>query len=179
MSIVVAVVLIILGILVLLVVLASLTSDTYSIHATIIINRPSHIVYDFVKYLKHADRYNKWTMLDPNIKRSFIGSDGTVGFVSYWDSEVKQIGKGEQEITGVDEGRRVDYEIRFEKPFQNTASAHISTSPVSESKTEVKWVFGGKRNIVLKMIHLVFNLPTMLQKDLTESLHNMKRVLED
>jgi len=179
MSIVGIILLIILVILVLLFILASFTSDHYSIHAVIIINRPSHIVFDFVKYLKHADRYNKWTMLDPNIKRSFMGLDGSVGFVSSWDSEVKQVGTGEQEITAIDEGKRIDYEIRFEKPFHSTASAHICTLPVSDSKTEVEWVFGGRRTILMKVIHLVFNLPKMLQSDLTESLHNMKRILED
>ena len=46
--------------------------------------------------------------MDPNIKTDFRGTDGTVGFISAWDSNnIKNVGKGEQEILNmVDGGRR-------------------------------------------------------------------------
>ena len=107
-----------------------------------------------------------------------MGTDGTVGFVSAWDSELNQVGKGEQEIISLQEGRRVDYEIRFEKPFKNISYAYISTIGLSDSSTEVLWVFKGKRNLLMKLLHLVFNLPKTLGKDLSESLANLKRIME-
>ena len=129
---------------------ASFLPDQYAIEASIVINRPVEKVFDFIRYLRHADRYNKWTMVDRKLKRSFLGTDGTVGFVSSWDSELNQVGKGEQEIIGMQEGTRVDYEIRFERPFQNTSYAYISTVGLSDSRTEVQWVLKGKRNLLMK-----------------------------
>ena len=106
-----------------------------------------------------------------------MGTDGTVGFVSAWDSELNQVGKGEQEIISLQEGRRVDYEIRFEKPFKNISFAYISTVGLSDSSTKFCG-FKGKRNLFMKLLHLVFNLPKTLGKDLTESLTNLKRIME-
>ena len=37
-------------------------------------------------------------MMDRNVKKSFKGTDGTVGFVAAWDSDNKKVGKGEQEV---------------------------------------------------------------------------------
>jgi uncharacterized protein YndB with AHSA1/START domain len=178
MSILTMIVLTLLVILILLFISASFLSDQYSIEASIVINRPVEKVFDFIRYLRHADRYNKWTMVDRNLKRSFLGTDGKVGFVSSWDSEMNQVGKGEQEIIAVQEGSRVDYEIRFEKPFQNISYAYISTVGLSDSRTEVQWVFKGKRNLFMKLFHLVFNLQKSLAKDLSESLSNLKRIME-
>lgn len=178
MSLLVMILVIVLVIILLLLFFASFLPDQYSIEASTTINRPVEKVFDYIKYLRHADRYNKWTMIDRNIKRSFLGTDGTVGFVSSWDSEMKQVGKGEQEIIGLEEGSRVDYEIRFEKPFQNISYAYISTIGLSDSRTEVSWVFKGKRNLVMKLFHLVFNLQKTLSKDLYESLANLKRIME-
>ena len=169
---------IILLIILLLLIFASFLPEKYSIEASIIINRPVEKVFDFIRYLRHADRYNKWTMIDRKLKRSFLGTDGTVGFVSAWDSEINQVGKGEQEIIGMQEGTRVEYEIRFEKPFQNISHAYISTVGLSDSRTEVHWVFSGKRNLLMKVFHLVFNLQKTLAKDLNESLVNLKRIME-
>ncbi len=47
------------------------------------------------------------------MKTEYRGTDGTVGFVSAWDSPVRDAGKGEQEITKIDDGKRIDYELRF------------------------------------------------------------------
>src|SRR6476469_633688 len=154
MTILTMILLIIFLIFLLLLVSASFLADHYAIEASIVINRPVEKVFDFIRYLRHADRYNKWTMIDQKLKRSFMGTDGTVGFVSAWDSELNQVGKGEQEIISLQEGRRVDYEIRFEKPFKNISFAYISTVGLSDSSTEVLWVFKGKRNLVMKLLHL-------------------------
>ena len=45
-------------------------------------------------------------MMDPDVKRTSKGSDGTAGFITYWDSQVKNVGKGEQEITQIDAGTK-------------------------------------------------------------------------
>jgi hypothetical protein len=34
-------------------------------------------------------------MMDPNAKMEYKGTDGTVGFISAWDSKIKYVGKGE------------------------------------------------------------------------------------
>ena len=74
MSILVIILIIILVIIILLLISASFLPYQYSIEASIIINRPVEKVFDFIKYLRHADRFNKWTMIDQKLKRSFYGN---------------------------------------------------------------------------------------------------------
>jgi uncharacterized protein YndB with AHSA1/START domain len=172
------IVLIILIIIAIPLILAAFLAEDYFIERDIIINRPKQTVFDYIKFLKNTDTYNKWVMMDPNLRKDFKGTDGTPGAVYYWDSDNKNVGKGEQEIKAIREGERIDYEIRFIKPFVNTSYAHIITEPVQPNQTKVKWVFNGKRNYPMKLFHLLFNLKKVLGNDLQTSLGNLKTVLE-
>lgn len=62
--------------------------------------------------------------MDPNMKKDFRGTDGTVGFVYAWDGN-KKAGKGEQEIKKITEGERVDVEVRFEKPLKESLQPRL------------------------------------------------------
>jgi uncharacterized protein YndB with AHSA1/START domain len=173
------VILVVIGSLILiLLIVAATAKNEYTIHREIIINRPVQEVFRYVKYLKNADQYNKWVMMDTNLRKDYKGTDGIVGFVYYWDSDNKQVGKGEQEITKIKEGERVEYEIRFKKPFEGTSYASIITQPSGNNQTKVTWVFNGVRNYAMKIFHILFNLKKVLGKDLQTSLVNLKNVLE-
>ena len=75
---------------------------------------PGQEVYDYLKFLNNMKYYNKWVMADPNAKMTTKGTDGTVGFISAWDSENKQVGKGEEEIIKLVDGESIDFEINEE-----------------------------------------------------------------
>jgi hypothetical protein len=172
------IVVIILVIIAIPLIFASFLSEDYFIERDIVVNRPKQEVFDYVKYLKNAGAYNKWVMTDPHLRKTFSGTDGTPGFVYGWDSDNKNVGKGEQEIKSIREGQRIDYELRFVKPFVGVSYAHIVTEPTADNKTNVKWVFNGKRNYPMRIFHLLFNLKKVLGNDLQTSLGNLKTVLE-
>ena len=58
----------------------------------IIINKPNAEVFNYLKYLKNQNNYSKWALMDPNMKKTFRGTDATVGFVSAWESESDDLG---------------------------------------------------------------------------------------
>jgi hypothetical protein len=64
----------------------------YNVERSISINRPDQSVFDYVKYLKNQNKFSVWAKIDPNMKMDFRGTDATVGFVSSWDSPVKEAG---------------------------------------------------------------------------------------
>src|SRR4051812_3093476 len=109
--------LIILVILAIPLIAALFLSNEYSIERDIVINRPKPQVFNYIKLVRNSENYSKWVMLDPAMKKEFSGVDGEPGFVYRWDSTNKNVGKGEQEITSLDD-RKINYEIRFIKPFQ-------------------------------------------------------------
>ncbi len=160
--------------------IAALFSHTnWTIEAAIEIQKPKQEVYDYLKILKNSEKYNKWVMTDPNMKKAFKGADGTVGFVYSWESENKQVGEGEQEIKNLIEGNRIDYEIRFIKPFAGTSTSSLLLESLSDKLTRVNWTFNSSNNYMMKIMHVLFNLKKVLLKDLQASLGNLKSILDN
>ncbi|MEJ0081979.1 MAG: hypothetical protein WDM78_13755 [Puia sp.] len=58
------------------------------------IQRSNLSVFDFLKLLGNQIYYNKWVMMDPNVKRTSKGVDGTAGFISYWGQPGEKCWKG-------------------------------------------------------------------------------------
>jgi len=71
----------ILGIIVLLLVVALFVKKEYAVEREIAINKPKQEVFDYVKFLKNQDNFSVWAQTDPNMKKDFRGTDGTVGVV--------------------------------------------------------------------------------------------------
>jgi len=159
-------------------IMAAFGNTEFSIIRKIIINRTPTDVYDYIKYLKNGEKYNKWVMTDPNMRTDLRGTDGTEGFIYAWDSDNKQAGKGEQEITQLTPGERVAHEVRFEKPFANTSQMFMTTTQVADGRTELTWGFIGQLNYMMRVFHLVLNLRKALTKDMDTSLNNLKTILE-
>lgn len=167
---------VILGIIVLLLIVAIFVPKDYAIVKEIVINKPVAEVFNYVKYLKNQDNYSKWNQIDPGMKKVYTGTDGTIGFIYAWDSQNKNAGKGAQEITAIDENKRVDVEIRFEKPMEGTNQASVITTPVDSAKTKVEWGFYGKASYPFNLMNLCMN--ALVGGDLQTNLENLKKVLE-
>ena len=150
--------------------------NQYVVDKQVLIQRSNLSVFDFLKLLGNQVHYNKWVMIDPNVKRTSTGVDGTVGFISYWDSQVKNVGKGEQEITNLDPGNNIESIVRFEKPFKSTARVSMTTISVTPGQTRVIWKMVGQNKYPMNLMNLI--LPGMLGKDMVESLGNLKNALE-
>ncbi|MGK6351919.1 SRPBCC family protein [Parapedobacter sp. DT-150] len=156
--------------------IALFVKKDYAVEREVTINRSKQEVFDYVKYLKNQDNYSKWATMDPDMDKSYRGTDGTVGFVSAWDGD--KAGEGEQEITNIIEGERIDYELRFLEPMESTSKAYMITEPVSDSQTRVKWGFSGHMDYPMNFLLLVMNMEKMLGDDFETGLVNLKVALE-
>ena len=120
----------------------------------------------------------KGPSLDPAMKKSYTGTDGTVGFVSTWESKNKNVGKGEQEITKIVEEDRIDMKLRFKEPFEAEDDAYMATEAAGADQTNVKWGFKGKMAYPMNLMLLFIDMEGMLGKDLQAGLDKLKVVLE-
>ncbi len=77
----------------LLLITAAFTKKEYSVERDITINKSKDSVFNYIKYLKNQNDYSKWASMDKNMKKEFVGTDGTPGFISSWDSDNKDVGK--------------------------------------------------------------------------------------
>jgi len=178
MSVLVIILVVIAVIIVGILVAAAFTATGYKIERQVIINKPKSDVFNYVKLLKNQDHYSKWVMTDPNMRKEFRGTDGTVGFIYAWDSDNKQVGKGEQEIINITEAERIDCEVRFMKPFEGKSITSFLIEVLGANETQVTWIFSGRRNFMAKIVHMLFNLEKMLGRDMQISLDRLKNNLE-
>jgi len=140
------------------------------------INSPKQELYGFLKLCKNQDHFSVWNMADPGKLTSFSGVDGTEGFVYSWDSDVKNVGKGSQEITKLVEGESIEFALRFEKPMKNTGISIFILSETGPSRTNVTWNFSGPTKFPMSLFKGMFQ--RMLGKDLAKSLDNLKLLME-
>jgi uncharacterized protein YndB with AHSA1/START domain len=155
---------------------AAILPKTFEVSAEITIEKPSSEVFNYVKHLKNQEKYSVWVMADPNIKIDYKGTDGTVGFISSWTSDNKNVGIGAQEITAIKEGERYDVELRFEKPFKATNQAYTTTIPLDGNRTKVTTVFHGRNAFPMNLMSAMIR--KMLLKDMNQNFVNLKNILE-
>ena len=163
------------GIIALLLIIALFTKKEYVTNREIIIHAPLQKVFAYLKQIKNQDNFNKWIMVDRNMKREFKGTDGTVGFIYAWNGN-KEAGEGEQEIKAITEGKKVEMEIRFVRPFAGIAHAEMTTEPLPDNQTKVSWSTSSTMKYPLNiMLPLIVK---MLEKDMGTSLATLKSILE-
>ncbi len=151
---------------------------SYSVVRSVEIDRQKNEVYDYLKLLKNQDRFSVWAKTDPNMKKGYTGTDGTVGFVSSWDSNNKEVGKGEQEIKQMISGEQIDYELRFIRPFESTSNASLKLNATDSLRTSVAWTFNGQMKYPTNVMLLFMDMEKMIGADLEQGLVNLKKILE-
>ena len=170
---------IILGLILLLVLIGLVTTPKFTLERSIVINRPLPVVFDYLKHIRNQDNFNPWSRMDPEMKKTSIGTDGTVGFIAGWESEMKRgPGSGEQEIKGIDENKRVDVELRFIKPFTSTSPAWFTTKALGDNKTEVTWGLHTEMKFPMSIMGMFINFKKVMGKQFEEGLGVLKSELE-
>jgi len=163
---------IILGLIALVLITALFVEKKFAVKREVTINKPNQEVFDYIKYLKNQDNFSIWAKADPAMKKEYKGTDATVGFMSAWESE--KVGQGNQTITAIKEGERIDYDLHFIKPFKADNHAYMSTVAVDSTHTNVTWGFEGE----MKYPFNIFRLFHDIGDDLQTGLENLKAVLE-
>lgn len=158
-----------LGILALALIVAAFLPKDYKVESSIVINRPKQEVFDYMRHIKNMDNYGKWNLSDPDMKKWYEGTDGTVGFKYSWDG--KNAGKGTQTIKKIENGR-IETELDF--GFGEPAISHMIFEEVSPTQAKVTWGISGHSSWPMNLMGVLYDM----EKDFKEGLDNLKNVLE-
>jgi hypothetical protein len=147
----------------------------YNIQREIIINSPQHRVFGYLRFLKNWDNFNERAVADPNREVEFRGTDGAAGFIYAWKGNSK-VGEGEKEIMSVSEGKKIDTEIRFIKPFAVVGHSNMVTEPMPNDHTKV--IFSNASTLKYPLNFLLLFVEKGIAKDMEISLSTLKNILE-
>ncbi len=150
----------------------------FRIEREVTINKPKAEVFAYAKMLKNQNEWGPWFRKDPAMKQEFVGSDGSVGFISKWESTKDDVGTGEQEIRKIVEGERMETQLRFRKPFESNADSYLTTEGVSVDQTKVKWGFTGSMPRPMNLMLVFVDMDKEVGNDFAEGLSSLKSILE-
>ncbi len=156
--------------------------NSYKIERVILIQKPIDQVFSHLKILKNHDQWSAWAKKDPLMKKEFSGTDGTLGFMASWISENKEVGTGEQEITNIIEGEKLETKIRLKKPFEVSFNNYFIAEKISETETKVKMGITDQipfpANILSFIVNNFLGQKRKLEQDMDASLKDLKILLE-
>ncbi len=161
---------------VVLLILAIFIPKEFTISVSETINKPQQEVFDYIRILKNQEKYSVWVMEDPNLVPEIIGTDGTIGAIQKWNSEMDGVGEGEQEITSMSTDR-IDLDLRFKRPMKGEAKAANILSKVSENQTTLTSEFYSKSTYPMNLMSY-FMGGYIIKKAQTQNLKNIKNNLE-
>ncbi len=158
-------------------ILAIFTKKGYSIQRKIVIHRPAADVYEFLRHTKNQEIFSKWVQTDPEMQRSYRGTDGEVGFVYGWNGN-KQAGEGEMETKKLIPNKGIEIEVRFIRPFKGVAQTPFSLEDSGDGKTTVSWGMVSSMSYPMNLVLLLMDMDKALGKDMESSLGVLKQHLE-
>ncbi|HBR56369.1 MAG TPA: polyketide cyclase [Blastocatellia bacterium] len=153
--------------------------DSFSVEREVTINRPRAEVFAYLRLIKNQSVWGPWFKKEPTMKQEFRGTDGEVGFVAYWNGTTDDVGEGEQEITRIVDGERVETQLRFIRPFTSKADAYLVTEDAGEGNTKVRWGFTSSMPRPMNLLLLFMDMDKEIGKDYEEGLANLKLILEN
>ncbi len=156
--------------------IAAFTKKSYTIKREAVIKKPAMEVYDYVRINKNQVDYNSWYKMDPATKIELRGTDGEVGAVWAWDSELT--GKGEQQIKALNAGSKIDYDITFIKPFAGKAESIVLFEKVDSLQTRVVNTFSSSTPYPMNIMLLFIDMDKMIGNELQNGLNNIKANME-
>ncbi len=165
------------GLVLLVVLLALIAPKSYDVSRSQLINSPKDKVFAVLRSLKQQDEWSPWAKRDPNMKKEYRGTDGEVGSVSYWNGN-KDVGEGEQEITKIIDGERIEGHLRFLKPWKSESNCYFITEEAEDGQTKVTWGFSGKNTFPFSIMMLFMSMDKMVGKDFEEGLATLKTKME-
>ncbi|OYX27931.1 MAG: polyketide cyclase [Flavobacteriales bacterium 32-35-8] len=151
----------------------------FNISRNIVINKPANEVFEYLKFIKNQDDWSPWKKKDPDMKQSYVGVDGKIGFIAKWEGN-KDVGSGEQEITRIVENQVIETKLRFYKPWKSESDAYIKIKGLDEYNSSiVTWGFSGRNKIVSSIFFALFNMEKAIGEDFEKGLVSLKKMLED
>ena len=140
---------------------------------SIAIAAPPAAVHALVADLRAWTKWSPWEGLDPDLKRTYSGSDSGVGARYAWVG--KKSGEGSMLITSV-ASDRIALDLDFVKPFKANNKVIFRFEPDGNG-TRVTWTMSGTRNMLLAVMGKLF-FDAMIGRDFDKGLAKLKALVE-
>lgn len=162
-------------IVVLLIVVAT-RPNTYRVERSTTISAAPEVVYAQVADFHKWDAWMPWGKLDPNMKKTYEGTQGAVGSSYGWEGN-SDVGSGKMTVLAVEPNKHLDIDLHFIKPFESSAKNGFVLEPAGKD-TKVTWYMSGDHSFMSKFMCMFTSMDAIIGKDFDKGLADMKKVAE-
>ena len=155
---------------------ATTKPDTFRVHRATSIKAPPEKIYALINDLHNWGSWSPYEKKDPAMKKTFSGPASGKGAVYGWDGD-RNVGKGRMEIAETVPPSKIVIKLDFIKPFEGHNIVEFTLAPKGDA-TEVAWGMQGPVPYVAKIMHVFFDMDSMIGKDFEAGLANLKTVAE-
>ena len=159
-----------------LLVFAATKPDTFRVQRSASIKASPEKIFALINDLHSWSAWSPWEKKDPAMKRTYSGAANGRGAVYEWEGN-REVGKGRMEIAESSPPSKVTIKLDFIKPFEAHNIALFTLEPKGDS-TNVTWAMHGPTPYIAKVIHVFFDMDSMVGKDFETGLANLKAIAE-
>ncbi len=128
-------------------------------------------IVDFHKWVS----WSPWEDIDPNLQRTYGGSDSGVGTTYEWSGN-RKAGAGKMTITSV-QPTLIDLDLDFTKPFKSASKTKFELNQ-AEGSTTVVWQVLTPKTLMTRVAGIFMNMDKMVGADLEKGLAKLKSAVE-
>ena len=155
---------------------AATRPDKFRVQRSAGIKAPPEKIFPFINDLRNFGAWSPYEKKDPAMKRSFSGPASGKGAVYEWDGD-KNVGQGRMEIADTAPPSKVTIKLDFVRPFETHNMVEFTLAPKGDA-TDVTWAMQGPTPYVAKLMHVFFDMDSMVGKDFEAGLANLKSLAE-
>jgi uncharacterized protein YndB with AHSA1/START domain len=149
---------------------------TFHVERSATIAAPSEVVFARINDLHQWDAWSPWEKLDPQMKKTYEGTDAGVGASYHWSGN-DQVGEGRMTIMESEPGSKIGIKLEFIKPWSATNTGTFTLVPEAGG-TRVTWAMDGTNNFMSKAMSIFMNMDQMIGADFEKGLANLKELAE-
>ncbi|HET9240682.1 MAG TPA: SRPBCC family protein [Oligoflexus sp.] len=168
-----------LALITLILILAAFQPTEWTVERSVLIDAPREKIWSIVSDLNRYSEWNPYAHLDPEARITVEGPAATVGSSYAWDGN--QSGAGRMTTVAIQEGKRLDFRLDFQRPMAVTNDASFILGP-EESPTKMTWAMHGHHRgftgLLSRAIHLFVSIDALVGQQFDSGLATLKGLAE-
>jgi uncharacterized protein YndB with AHSA1/START domain len=157
-------------------IVASRRPDTFRVVRSTVIETPPEKIFPLIADFHRWIDWSPYEGRDPNLKRDFAGTAGSVGHSYAWDGN-KNVGAGRMTLAEVAAPQRISLKLDFMRPFKANNIVVFGLQPQAGG-TEVSWDMHGPTPLLGKVMHMFMDMDKLCGDDFAKGLASLKALAE-
>jgi uncharacterized protein YndB with AHSA1/START domain len=150
--------------------------DVFRVVRSTTIDAPPAKVFGYLNDFRQWRAWSPWENMDPNLQRTYSGSDSGVGAKYAWEGN-KNVGAGSMEIVESTELSKISLKLDFSRPFEAHNVTDFTFEPAGGG-TKLTWDMHGPNQCMGRIMSVFMDMDQMVGKDFETGLANLKAAAE-